>query len=549
MISLIQPVYAGTTATSNDAYNKSVKMLAVCENNQVTPKWNYAENIYDNRGITFGAIGFTTGTWDGNILIKYYTELNPNNTLSKYIPALDAIDAGPHPYNDESSSNSTVGLDNFITDVNNIDDPLWQTAQLHLIQEMYWNPTVAAWNRIGASNQLTLAFLYNTNIRFGQDYMELFISGATAQCGGTPGAGVDENTYLRALMAEMDAQIVKEGWGDTDRNDGFKTLLEEGNVNLTTPFVFTEYGDSYVITGDLNLNATTPETDLTYPADAYNKSVQMLAVCENNQVTPKWNYAENIYDNRGITFGAIGFTTGTWDGNILIKYYTELNPNNTLSKYIPALDAIDAGPHPYNDESSSNSTVGLDNFITDVNNIDDPLWQTAQLHLIQEMYWNPTVAAWNRIGASNQLTLAFLYNTNIRFGQDYMELFISGATAQCGGTPGAGVDENTYLRALMAEMDAQIVKEGWGDTDRSDGFKTLLEEGNVNLTTPFIFTEYGDSYVITGDLNLNATAPETTFTYITPVINAKPATLTEKLKCINFSYMDWLFCKNNISTV
>jgi hypothetical protein len=121
---------------------------------------------------------------------------------------------------------------------------------------MYWNPTVAAWNRIGANNQLTLAFMYNSNIRFGQDYMEFFITGATTQCGGTPGTGVDENTYLRALIAEMDAQIVKEGWGDTDRNDGFKTLLTEGNVNLTTPFIFTEYGDSYIITGDLDLNIT-----------------------------------------------------------------------------------------------------------------------------------------------------------------------------------------------------------------------------------------------------------------------------------------------------
>ena len=296
LIVLIQPVYAGTIATSNDAYNKSVQMLSVCENNQVTPNWNYAENINDNRGITFGAIGFTTGTWDGNILIKYYTKLNPNNTLAKYIPALNAIDAGPHPYNDESSSNSTVGLDNFITDVNSINDPLWQTAQLYLIQEMYWNPTVAAWNRIGANNQLTLAFMYNSNIRFGQDYMEFFITGATTQCGGTPGTGVDENTYLRALMAEMDAQIVKEGWGDTDRNDGFKTLLAEGNVNLTTPFIFTEYGDSYIITGDLDLNTNTPSTAFTYPTPVVAFSnLKPVPHAKAVTLTDKFKYTKFIY--------------------------------------------------------------------------------------------------------------------------------------------------------------------------------------------------------------------------------------------------------------
>lgn len=257
---LVPPACAGTQATSDDAYKKIVQMLAVCENNQVTPKWNYAEYINDHRGITFGAIGFTTGTFDGNVLIKYYTTLNPNNNLAKYIPALDAIDAGPHPENDDDSSDSIVGLDNFIADVNSNTDPLWAAAQLHEINRVYWNPTVAAWNAIGANNELTLAYLYNTNIRFGEDGMQKFIDGATAACGGTPATGVNENTYLTALMVQMDAQIARENWGDTDRSDGFKKLQAEGNWNLAVPFTFTEYGDSYTITGNLDLVTPTTST-------------------------------------------------------------------------------------------------------------------------------------------------------------------------------------------------------------------------------------------------------------------------------------------------
>ena len=262
---LVQPVYAGTASTADDAYKKTVQMLAVCENSQTTPYWNYAENIKDNRGITFGAVGFTTGTYDGNVLIKYYTSLNPNNVLSKYIPALNAIDAGQHPYNGGDSNPDVTGLNDFITDVQNNNDPLWKTAQLYEIQQMYWNPAVDAWNKIGANNELTLAFIYNANVRLGQDGMQTMIDGANVACNGTPATGVDENTYLRALMTQMDSQLLKDGLGDTNRNDGFKTLLAEGNVNLVTPFTFTEYGDSFIITGILDLNDATPVTPTPIP--------------------------------------------------------------------------------------------------------------------------------------------------------------------------------------------------------------------------------------------------------------------------------------------
>lgn len=268
---LIQPVHAGSSSVAADCHNKAFQMLAVCENSQTQLKWNYAENINDQRGITFGAIGFTTGTYDGNALIKYYTTLNPNNNLAKYIPALDAIDAGRHTYNDADSSDSIIGLDNFIKDVNSNTDPLWVTAQLHEIERMYWNPTVATWNAIGANNELTLAYLYNANVRFGNDGMHKFVDGATIACGGTPATGINENTYLTAIMAQMDAQIAREGLGDNDRSKGFKILQAEGNLNLTTPFEFTQYGDSYIITG--NLDFTTPvsvvvpatPTPITFP--------------------------------------------------------------------------------------------------------------------------------------------------------------------------------------------------------------------------------------------------------------------------------------------
>jgi chitosanase len=59
----------------------------------------------------------------------------------------------------------------------------------------------------------------------------------------------------------------------------------------------------------------------------------MTSTLENSVTNPQWNYVENIGDGRGITFGTAGFTTGTYDGNILIHYYTTLNASNSLAKY------------------------------------------------------------------------------------------------------------------------------------------------------------------------------------------------------------------------
>src|SRR5262245_39075205 len=86
-------------AISPSKHEKSValSLVAIAENSQTMLVFDYAENIHDGRGITFGMIGFTTGTYDGNEWLHYYTRLNPDNRLAKYIPAMDAIDAGPHP--------------------------------------------------------------------------------------------------------------------------------------------------------------------------------------------------------------------------------------------------------------------------------------------------------------------------------------------------------------------------------------------------------------------------------------------------------------------
>jgi chitosanase len=232
--------------------------------------------------------------------------------------------------------------------------------------------------------------------------------------------------------------------------------------------------------------------------------MQQYFTCENNQVVPDWNYAENINDGRGITFGFIGFTTGTYDGNIVIHQYTTMNPNNVLAKYIPALDAIDAGPHNSDADHDGNpSVVGLGNFIQDVNSINDPLWAQAQLGLFNSMYWNIAVKQANSIGAQYEVTLGVIFDANGRHGEDGAQSLIDQTTSAMGGTPKTGVNEIAWLNKFIQIRDAKLNSEHLGDQDRQNGWKEDIAAGNYNLVTPYVIHTYGDPYTIDGILGVD----------------------------------------------
>ena len=226
--------------------------------------------------------------------------------------------------------------------------------------------------------------------------------------------------------------------------------------------------------------------------------LQMTTACENSSDAFDYNYAENIGDGRGITFGVIGFTTGTYDGNQLIKYYTQLNPNNSLAKYIPALDKIDAGKHDSDDKSDD--TTGLENFIRDVQACSDPLFKQAQLFELDIHYWNPAVKIADSIGAKKNLTLAFIYDMCVNHGTDGAQDYVDSIKEYLGGTPASGVDENEFLSALMDYRYDDLAEDDPEGKDRINAFQKLLEDGNLDLKAPFEFTVYGDTYKIDGNI-------------------------------------------------
>jgi len=259
LVVIISPTLAAASSGSNNAKNAMMQMTTALENSDTTLQWNYAEYIVDGRGITFGIIGFCTGTYDGNVLIKHYSTLNPNNNLAKYIPALDAIDAAPHTAADGDGNPSTAGLNNFINDVKNCNDPLFKQAQLNQLDQLYYNPAVSIANNIGAKNCLTLAFIYDMCVRHGSNGAQAIVNSATSSLGGTPKTGINENTYLSKLISLRDAELKSEGLGDVDRDTGFKNILTSGNVDLVMPFTFVAYGDTFTIDGDIGIDTSSSD--------------------------------------------------------------------------------------------------------------------------------------------------------------------------------------------------------------------------------------------------------------------------------------------------
>jgi YVTN family beta-propeller protein len=267
-----------------------------------------------------------------------------------------------------------------------------------------------------------------------------------------------------------------------------------------------------------------------FSSSQFGAMIQMQCANENSNITPQWNYAENIGDDRGITFGFIGFTTGTYDGNILIKYYTTLNASNSLASYIPALDAIDAGPHTYNDGDSNPSTTGLTGFIEAVQNCNDPLFRQAQIHEMDSMYWDPAYSDFETIGARNAVTMAIIYDATIRFGEDGAQSFITSTNSYLGGTPGTGVNENMWDERFLTYFLAAINNDGASeDQDRINSWNAIIDSGNVNLTVPFAYEVYGDNFIIDGNIGLilsdTPQAPIADFT-ASPTSGIVPETIT-----------------------
>ena len=218
--------------------------------------------------------------------------------------------------------------------------------------------------------------------------------------------------------------------------------------------------------------------------------LQLTSLFENSTPELQYGYAENINDGRGITFGFAGFTTGTFDGNMLVKEYERLNPGNPLSKYIPVLDRIDS-----NNSSGMNSDVsGLNGFEAVIAaSTSDPLFIQAQLNIADKLYASPSQAKVKQLGFKYAITQGELYDAYINHGESGAIDMINQATSAVGTS-----DEKEWLKKFLEiRYDVLASDRTWAEAvDRVKVYQKLLKDGNVNLKTPMTVSVYGENFTL-----------------------------------------------------
>lgn len=228
--------------------------------------------------------------------------------------------------------------------------------------------------------------------------------------------------------------------------------------------------------------------------------MQLVSAAENSSLDWKaqygyieYNVEGNPGDNRGYTGGIIGFTSATGDMLEVVKYYSQISPDNQLQKYLPALERVNGTP----------DSAGLgESFMTDWKNSarNDSKFQDAQNHERDRLYFNPAVnqAITDGLQALGQF---MYYDAAIMHGTDSPDgglMAIRASAIAHANTPTQGGDEMRYLEAFLDARKVEMRKEqSHTDTTRIDtAQRKFLHDGNLRLKTPLTFSVYSDRYMI-----------------------------------------------------
>jgi hypothetical protein len=216
----------------------------------------------------------------------------------------------------------------------------------------------------------------------------------------------------------------------------------------------------------------------------YQKIDVLVAMGENDAVEPAYDYAENIKDGRGYTVGKVGFCSGTGDFIIVARCYNDLKAGNGLAKYFGHRDmsgkAID-GLLYYNDAFVStmmnqgetkliDSLAAGSSFAKDcATAAADPLYRKCQDDLAASLYMAAAFKHAEERGLRGALTLGFIYDTELNFGED----------DDPGGTPGA---LTTIMRAdadYGASMPKDFADKPW---EESKWLGYLIKERTIIMS-------------------------------------------------------------------
>jgi hypothetical protein len=223
---------------SNDQIQSILQLTSIFENSTTTLQYDYAENINDGRGYTFGFVGFCSGTGDGSQMLSEFSRLIGGNDqdTTKYLKAMLAIDAQGQDMNP-----SLVGLDNFVNYVKkNGKRSEWIQANLNIANKLYVVPSQNKATQLGLSSPLSKGQLYDCYLNQGED-------GAINLINKT-GKVTNETTWLKSFLQNRYNLLAKDKtWAESvDRIKVYQNLLNI-NPTLKRPFNVTCYGDNYTL--------------------------------------------------------------------------------------------------------------------------------------------------------------------------------------------------------------------------------------------------------------------------------------------------------------
>jgi hypothetical protein len=170
-------------------------------------------------------------------------------------------------------------------------------------------------------------------------------------------------------------------------------------------------------TGVGNCGGSNP---LVYPYQR--QLINLLEAMGENDTTDyesQYSYVQNIKDGRGYTIGTVGFCTGTGDFIVVARCLNDLEPTNALSKYWPGLVQIDDAFYVKNMNNGDTSPVDkLGPFTTDVATAggSDPTYRACQDTMEDADYLATALAHAQERGLKGAITIGFLYDTELNFG-------------------------------------------------------------------------------------------------------------------------------------
>lgn len=222
-------------------------------------------------------------------------------------------------------------------------------------------------------------------------------------------------------------------------------------------------------------------------------AMEIMASAENSTLAwyERYDYIEDIGDERGYTGGLVGFTSGTHDMLMLIEHYTDEVPGNALAEYLPALRAVDG----------TDAHDGLGAAFEEAWRAEaaHPSFQQAQRNEVERLYLEPAITA--ALGDGLGVLGQFVYFDAMVMHGDSGFAAIRGRALEGEEAPARGGDEVAYLSEFLdarrIEMRTEAAHE---DTSRVDtAQRVFLDAGNLALDAPLRWSVYGDSYEISVD--------------------------------------------------